>query len=162
MKFILTREEVWLATVVGKLQHRKALERGRCNTTEKGISHDDGEKYHVRGCKGEIAWARYLNVYWPFRIGAIDTGRGDLKLRSGLWAQVKTTDAGFETAILHAPDSLIFLFAFISEPNAIELRGWLHGDLIRTVGEFHAADEKYHLSCYTVHQDYFRDIGLLP
>lgn len=83
---------------------------------------EKGELLDLVSCRGEMAVAKYLNLYWSGTVGdygAVDVG-GKVEVRTG-------TKRGHRL-ILHKTDldHLPFVLALHTEPPAIELIGWVY------------------------------------
>lgn len=57
----LTIAEIWQAASVGMLRQMQALSRGQRDAH--GFNGEDGWTIHIEGACGELALAKYLNVY---------------------------------------------------------------------------------------------------
>lgn len=98
--------------VMNGLQHKHGLSKGSSN----------GWSIHVEGAAGELAVARYMDMFWSGSFG--EFGAGDVGE-----IEVRTTPRLDGSLILHitSPDLRPFVLVTGSAPY-LQLRGWIYGE----------------------------------
>jgi hypothetical protein len=83
---------------------------------------NQGWELHIAGCLGEVATAKYLNLFWCGSLG--DYSAKDV----GGLVQVRTRQRSDYELPLHPPDSDSdpFVLCFV-RPPIVELKGWILG-----------------------------------
>ncbi|HWP39514.1 hypothetical protein [Fontivita pretiosa] len=115
--------EIQMAAAVGVRRQIEALARGLPD--HHGARHDSGWQYHIEGACGELALAKFLNLYWD---GSVNTfRRPDL----GSCIQVRTRTRHDYDLIIRDGDDLRHLFVLVtgSCPH-YAIRGYLPGQSV--------------------------------
>ena len=78
----LTPWEIMLGAQAGVMRQVENIKRGR--KPYYGSGSDNDWQLHIEGCLGELALAKYLNIYWggKGRLRASDVGRFEVRTRS--------------------------------------------------------------------------------
>ena len=114
---VLTRSEMNLAAQVGVMRQIDNLVKGRRDAY--GASRSNAWSMHIEGAAAELAFARWINLFWSGSIG-------NLKADDVGTFQVRTSLQHGGRLILHEGDKedRIFVFLTGSMPE-FHLRGWI-------------------------------------
>jgi hypothetical protein len=120
---VLGRGEIELGAYVA---HRRTIENFNAGARERyGASTEfGGFAYHLIGCLGELATAKYLNMYWTgSELGKLDN------VDVGGCVQVRATSTNGHRLVLHKEDDDLFPFVLpyvLSDRlPSVALVGWL-------------------------------------
>ena len=124
-------EEI-MAALVGCRRHISFKAKGMKHRN--GMNEEDGWRANIEGACGELAVAKFLNVYWD---GSVDTFQSKADLMGNV--EVKTRSK-------HNRDLLIRKNEMEDKPNEVyilvtgvspdfKVRGWIRSEDIRNTGE---------------------------
>ena len=117
---VLSESEMHMATAVGCRRQIQALQAGLTpNAGYKG----SGWEIHIEGAAGELAFARFRNLYWPATVGTFKRG-GDI----GDNIQVRTRTNWNHDLIVRDTDRNddVFILVVGTIPR-FHIVGWLRG-----------------------------------
>lgn len=122
MKVTLTPAEVLLAYQVAAMRQTQNMVRST-RAKHGAPEGPEGEILDVIACRGEMAVAKALNLYWAGTVGRY--GAPDV----GEIVDVRTRRQRWHDLILHRedPDERPFVLAFAESPQSVELLGWILG-----------------------------------
>lgn len=115
----LTTAEMILAGSVGVIRQSTNLSDGREDAH--GAARDNGWQLHIDGALGELAVAKFLNLFWSGQLGNLRADDvGSLQVRT------TTHDAG--RLLIHKtdPDDKVFVLVVGYAPS-LRLAGWILG-----------------------------------
>jgi hypothetical protein len=116
---ILETSELMLAGTVGLMREVTNLRDERQDAY--GASPEKGWQLHIEGCCGELAVAKFLNLFWSGQLGKLhadDVG----------FLQVRTRSKDHYDLMVHPedPDDKVFILAIGLAPK-FRLAGWMYG-----------------------------------
>lgn len=115
----LSESEIQIAAFVGMSRQLYALRTGLQSAHGAGAEHD--WQYHINGAMGEMALAKYLNIFWSGTVGVLnlpDVGK----------LEVRTATSPDHRLIVREPDSDGSLFVFVTGVNGnYSIWGFLAG-----------------------------------
>lgn len=130
----LSHQELTTATLVGVRRQLSAIECGRQHWGVLASSEDLAFENHIIGAMGELAAARYFNLFWDDHVGEIDGGDigGVIEVRTR-----RALGSGLDLAMRNK-DLSKALKPFVlvhANPPKFRLIGWLHGDEAWRIGK---------------------------
>lgn len=148
----LSQAELHLAAQMGCMRQISNLFQGRQDAH--GCSVEVGWQVHIEGCAGELAVAKYLNLFWNGNfenLKADDVGQ----------FQVRTADSHGKRLILHDkdPDDRIFILATGMAPRFL-IQGWIKAEDGKQSRYW--ADPAYGRPAYFVPKEVLQPMDSLP
>lgn len=116
----LTSQEIGYGVRVGGFRHYFALQQNKKDAH--GYDGENGWQLHIEGALGEIATAKFLNIYWD---GSVNTWKAnDLK---GI--QVRTRSKNYYDLIVRDNDTNDSIYILTTGKNGVyNIVGWINGE----------------------------------
>lgn len=123
MRLTLSKQEYWLGTQIGTMRQVSNLYKGRKDAY--GAEKMNGFEININGACGEVAVAKWLNIFYSGNLG--DLAAGDVNHPS-VRIEVRTAFEAHYRMILHKKDrdDAIFILLTGTAPEFI-VRGWCYG-----------------------------------
>jgi hypothetical protein len=119
VRVVLTPPEMTLALLVGGFRQVTNLRDGRRDRY--GASPERGWQCHIEGAAGELAVAKWLNLYWSGQLGRLwapDVGR----------LEVRTRSRDDYELLVHPDDPAAAVFVLVvGRMPTFRLVGWIRG-----------------------------------
>lgn len=161
MKSVVVHLTYWQGVFccgTGRLRTKNARKAGRKEKFKNSLERE------CRGCAGELAVAKWLNVYWQARVDRPDDA--DLIMHDGRELEVKA--AGYNCGQVLCDDAepvdRIYIWAVPADHRTrdgwdVELVGWIPGQMIKKVGVWQPANETFEHDCWKISGRHLRPMS---